>query len=169
MIRCPGCGHREFVGTIFCTECGTRLVHLSSAPTIDVDRKSLNHAVITKPTTPDGPLLDAGAVIGLREIETGDILSLIGRISFTLGRAKNTQAILPDVDLTEYNAYDSGVSRIHAELQISDNNIYIIDLDSSNGTLINGRFIEAQRPFPVRHGDVIQLGRLRLQLISRFR
>ncbi|MBN1264402.1 MAG: FHA domain-containing protein [Anaerolineales bacterium] len=170
MIRCPNCGHQEFVGTIFCSECGTRLVHLSSMPTIRVTRESIDReAVVTKPTTPEGPVLESGALLGLKEIKSGDILSLVGRNNYTLGRTKKNQAIMPDVDLTAYDAYDYGVSRIHAEIRLTSEGIYMIDLDSSNGTLVNGHFLEPQRPFPIRHGDILQLGRMRLQLITRLR
>jgi hypothetical protein len=35
--------------------------------------------------------------------------------------------------------------------------------------LINGERIEAQKLISVKHGDILQLGRMRLQLISRYR
>ncbi len=36
MIECPSCQHREFVGTLFCSECGARLVHASTLPTMSI-------------------------------------------------------------------------------------------------------------------------------------
>ena len=36
MIECPACKHQEFVGTMFCTECGTRLVLANGAPTVSI-------------------------------------------------------------------------------------------------------------------------------------
>ncbi len=36
MIECPTCKHQEFVGTLYCTECGTRLVHVSAMPTMNM-------------------------------------------------------------------------------------------------------------------------------------
>ena len=35
---------------------------------------------------------------------------------------------------------------------------YLIDLESSNGTLLNGEKIEASRYFEVRNGDVVKFG-----------
>jgi pSer/pThr/pTyr-binding forkhead associated (FHA) protein len=61
------------------------------------------------------------------------------------------------------------VSRIHAELRLAKDGVFVVDLDSANGTLLNGRRLPPQTPESVRHGDIIQLGRLRLQLISRYR
>ncbi len=170
MIKCPNCRHQEFVGTLFCSECGTRLVHSSPMPTSSISQEAIGHeANITKPTTPDGPILETGALVGLIEIHSGDIISLIGREDYTLGRTRKNQAIIPDIDLTPYNAYESGVSRIHAEIRLTQEGIYLFDLDSANGTIVNSRPVKPHKPFLIRHGDIIQLGRLRLQLISSLR
>jgi pSer/pThr/pTyr-binding forkhead associated (FHA) protein len=169
MIECPSCKHQEFVGTMYCSECGARLIG-PAAPTVAIPRERVNaEALTTKPAPPEGPELESGALIGLRVIETGDVLPLIGRDNFTIGRAGEGQAVIPDIDLGMYHAYDSGVSRMHAEVVLEEDGVFVLDLESANGTLVNGKRLEPQRSTPVRHGDVIQLGRLRLQLISRYR
>jgi len=170
MIECPNCRHQEFVGTFFCSECGTRLIHASSAPDISLSTKHIDvETMSTKPATPEGPELASGAFLGLRIIATGKVISLLGRENYTLGRARAKQAIIPDIDLSEYDAYESGVSRIHAEIQLREDGIYIIDLDSANKTLVNGKKLDPQSPYPIRHGDLLELGSLRLQLVSRYR
>lgn len=155
---------------MYCSECGTRLVHVSPLPTMSIPRDRMDlEAMATKPATPEGPGLESGAILGLRAVATGQTLSLLGRDNYTLGRSVEGQAIVPDIDLDPFQAYDFGVSRIHAELRMDTDGVYIVDLDSANGTMINGRRVEPQTPVPVRHGDILQLGRLRLQLISRMR
>jgi pSer/pThr/pTyr-binding forkhead associated (FHA) protein len=170
MIQCPNCSHQEFVGTLFCSECGQRLTHAEAAPNLAksvhlVDKETIT----TKPATPEGPELESGAFLGLRVINTGKVISLLGRENFTLGRSGKDQAIIPDIDLVPYDAYDHGVSRIHAEIQLREDGIFIIDLESANSTIINGKRLDSQSPYPIRHGDVIELGGLRMQLISRYR
>lgn len=168
MIECPNCKHQEFVGTFYCSECGSRLVHLSPMPTVSIARDVLNgEAQVTKPSPPAGPALASGAMLGLRVLSSGAIVSLVGRDNFTLGRAIEGQAVVPDIDLESSEAYDQGVSRIHAEIRLQDNGVYIADLDSVNGTMVNGRKVEPMNPEAIRHGDILQLGRMRLQLISR--
>lgn len=170
MIECPACKHQEFVGTLFCSECGTRLVHVSPMPTMTMRREWIEQeASVTKPAPPEGPELETGAIVGVRVVATGDVLSLIGRDNYTFGRAVEGQAVIPDIDLGPFNAYDHGISRIHAEIRIAEDGLFVVDLDSSNGTLVNGKRLESQEPVPLRHGDIVQLGRLRLQLISRYR
>lgn len=170
MIECPTCKHREFVGTLFCSECGTRLVLATQIPTMGIARDRLSEeAKATKPSAPHGPQLSTGALLGLRVIATGELLSLVGRDNYTLGRSIEGQAIIPDVDLDKYEAYDAGISRMHAELRMTTDGIFVIDLDSSNGTIVNGKRIAAQEPEPLQHGDIMQLGRLRIQIIAQSR
>jgi pSer/pThr/pTyr-binding forkhead associated (FHA) protein len=170
MIECPVCKHKQFVGTLFCSECGTRLVHGEPIPTMTVSRDVIDEdSKATKPTVPEGPELSTGALIGLRVVPSGDVVSLIGRESFSLGRATEGQAILPDVDLSAFDAYKQGVSRMHAEIRLRSDGAYLIDLESANGTMVNNHRLQALSDEQIGHGDVIQLGRLRLQVISRYR
>lgn len=170
MIECPTCKHQEFVGSLFCSECGTRLVRVAALPTIEVSRERIEReARTTKPGTQEGPGLESGAIVGLRVISTGAVVSLVGRDNYTLGRVIPTEAIIPDIDLGPFKAHDQGVSRIHAEIRLDDDAIRLIDLESANGTLVNGKRLQPQEPVTIRHGDIIQLGSLSLQLISRVR
>jgi pSer/pThr/pTyr-binding forkhead associated (FHA) protein len=126
-----------------------------------------NQAQATRPRVPEGPELASGALFGLRVLSSNRIISLVGRDNFTLGRDVDGQAVIPDVDLGRVDAYDQGVSRIHAEIRLEQDGLFVIDLDSVNGTLINGEPLQPQEPTKIHHGDLLQLGRLRLQLISR--
>jgi pSer/pThr/pTyr-binding forkhead associated (FHA) protein len=171
MIECPTCKHQEFVGTLYCGECGTRLVHGASIPTVEIARERIERGdgTVTKPSAQEGPELESGAILGLRVVSSGAVVSLIGRENYTLGRLVPTQAVIPDVDLGPFKAHEHGVSRMHAEIRLDENGVYIVDLESANGTHVNGQRLEPQVRTPVRHGDIIQLGSLSLQLISRYR
>jgi pSer/pThr/pTyr-binding forkhead associated (FHA) protein len=138
-------------------------------PTKSISREKMREEAKTTRPTPPGPELSSGALIGLRIITTSEIISLIGRDNFTLGRSIEGQAILPDVDLSRFDAYDFGLSRMHAEISLTEDKIRIIDLESANGTIVNGKRILPNQAEPIEHGDIIQLGRLRLQVISRIK
>jgi hypothetical protein len=170
MIECPSCKHQEFVGTLYCSECGTRLVHTAIFSDMSGDPDWVDLDVATTETGPGSGLeLDSGATLGLRVLATGDMVPLVGRDNYTLGRGGAGQAIVPDVDLDRYGAQDQGISRLHAEIRIDEGGVHVVDLDSVNGTLVNGERLEPQEPHRVSHKDMIQLGRLRMQLISRYR
>ena len=68
-----------------------------------------------------------------------------------IGRSSGCQLVLAD----------HTVSRRHAELFTEDGRWLLRDLDSSNGTWLNGRrIVEAE----VRPGDVLHLGGCRLRV-----
>jgi predicted component of type VI protein secretion system len=51
---------------------------------------------------------------------------------------------------------DPDVSRRHAEIQVSNGDILINDLGSTNGTFVNGERID--QPRPLRDGDEVRIG-----------
>lgn len=76
-----------------------------------------------------------------------------------LGRSANDSAVF---DLTPYGADTQGVSRRHACLRPKQNKLLLVDLESTNGTLHNGRSVHPTYPTPLQNGDTINLGDLRL-------
>ena len=59
---------------------------------------------------------------------------------------------------------DQSVSRKHARLRLKNNDLAIEDLDSANGTVVDGRVIKAGRPVPLDPGADVELGAVRLTL-----
>ena len=98
-------------------------------------------------------------------IDTGQILPLADRTEFTLGRSAEGQPIVPDVDLSAYNAYANGVSRLHAALKLVKNRVVLVDLGSSNGTYLYGTRLSPYIEMPVSHGDILYLGKLKMQIL----
>lgn len=50
------------------------------------------------------------------------------------------------------------VSRVHAEILVEGNTYYLIDVGSSNGTLLNGNKLETHTRYPLNLGDRIDFG-----------
>lgn len=88
-------------------------------------------------------------------------------IIYQLGRFELGMSAPNEIDLTPYGAMDRGVSRIHAQLHLENNHLYITDLGSTNGTYITGNRIEAETPTALRKGDELLLGRLQVQILFR--
>ena len=89
------------------------------------------------------------------------------RDSYTIGRVSEGQSILPDVDLSAFDAYTQGVSRLHASFRVRGGAYYIEDLGSSNGTRINNTKIPPLVEQSIQNGDVISLGRFKIQALIR--
>jgi FHA domain-containing protein len=85
-------------------------------------------------------------VAGEREFE----LTEKGR--WVIGRASSCDFTLPA---------DDAISRTHAEIAVRAGLCLVRDLDSCNGTWLNGRFVRRAR---LRRGDVLQLGETELRI-----
>ena len=65
-----------------------------------------------------------------------------------------------DLDLKEFRGAVCGVSRIHAMLSFSGGELLVQDLNSTNGTRINGLRLEPNVRETVRSGDELEFGRV---------
>lgn len=169
MIQCPNCQHQELPGALFCSECGTQLVTVDTL-TAPLANQGNEHASVDDlgfGSVPE-PVKDKVAqvkdkVITLKILDSDRTLHLVGRTEYTLGRIAKGQPILPEFDLTEFKAYDQGVSRLHAAIKVSPLRVSIIDLGSANGTRVNGQKIVPNVEYPLKNGDVIALGKLKFE------
>ncbi len=78
-----------------------------------------------------------------------------------VGRENRSQGLIPDINLTAFDAESNGVSREHAVILYDRGMLYIRDLDSTNGTRINGFELDTGRDYRLRDGDELEFGRLR--------
>ena len=64
------------------------------------------------------------------------------------------------LNFAPYEAAEKGVSYQHATLEIIGETVRLTDLDSTNGTFLNGQRLPSNQPYLVRSGDEIRLGQL---------
>ncbi len=64
------------------------------------------------------------------------------------------------VDLTEFGGGDNGVSRQHVVLKPTSNDLFVIDLGSTNGTFCNNEQLDVDDNYSLSSGDTLTLGRL---------
>jgi len=83
-----------------------------------------------------------------------------------VGREDMRSGIRPDVDLTLDGASAAGVSRRHCRLLRGIDGWRVEDLMSTNYTVLNGKPLPAHTPTPLRDGDELRLGKLRLRFHS---
>ena len=167
MIKCPNCKHEEPYGTLFCSRCGARLVPNDTENT--KNRKSGSQIpnfedtnVLDRPVPPID-LLDYPALLFI--VSSNVYIPIEEDNDLTLGRVSKDQPLVPDIDLTPYNAYEEGVSRLHASIKFSNGNCIITDLGSVNGTKINGKRIISNQAMNLSDGDMISLGQFKMLVI----
>lgn len=167
MIICTNCQHKNVTGAMFCAECGAQLDGIDTLITQAITDEEIAEELSKKPTRAEPTITPANSWISLHLMDSGKILPLASRNEFTLGRLSEGQPIMPDIDLTPYQAYASGVSRLHAVVKRDANRVLVMDLGSSNGTYINGRRLNPHVEELLSHGDVIALGKLKIQVLLR--
>jgi pSer/pThr/pTyr-binding forkhead associated (FHA) protein len=172
--------HKEISGALFCSECGAQLIFPSGVPTSSIKTRTGGFKSATGAVGTDGlssnevkqpveeviaPLEDG--MLTLNILGTGDVVSLKNVDEVILGRVSEGQPVVPDIDLTPFKAYEAGVSRMHASIRSEENLLTITDLGSANGTRINGRQITSHIPYPLKHGDILTLGKFKIQVLVR--
>ena len=159
---CEICGYNFLTGAgggaIFLPSAITQPSNSAISPPIPPTQATLKWQVIISidpslatPSSPDAP---SQAPI---TIDLAHPASLIGRTS-------TARAIHPEIPLD----FDDAVSSRHAILTLQpDGTLVLRDIDSSNGTMVNGKDIAALVDIPMRSGDEITLGHwTRIKLIS---
>jgi predicted component of type VI protein secretion system len=81
-----------------------------------------------------------------------------------IGRGGAGDGEMPDLDFTAFDASSLGMSRLHAALTFEDDMLYLQDLNSTNGTRINGFTIKPQRSYRLRNGDELEFGDFRMSI-----
>jgi len=153
---------------MFCAECGAQLDGVETLVTQAItDEQIADELTKKKSLRPDAASTPANSWISLHLMDSGKILPLASRNEFTLGRLSEGQPIMPDIDLTPYQAYASGVSRLHAVVKRDSERVFVMDLGSSNGTYVNGRRINPHVEESLNHGDILALGKLKIQVLLR--
>lgn len=172
MIKCSKCNHEEFEGALFCSECGMRLVEIdpsafltTSVGNTDIINIQDEEEKIVPQNNSLHPVQGKEYKVFVQMMDSDKKIPLEGRKEFSFGRISDGQLILPDIDLTEFDAYSQGVSRLHASISIQGTMISISDLASSNGTRVNGQKIEKHINYPLSNGDIVALGKLSFKII----
>ncbi|RMF80846.1 MAG: FHA domain-containing protein [Chloroflexi bacterium] len=156
-IVCDHCGHRNPAGALICDNCDEALV--------DSERKgdttkNLGAAVTTGRYFADS----SGIVLHLRDDDESLHISIPDEGDVIVGRASPESDNRPHIDLSAYGAAEHGVSRSHASLKRSGNSLVVTDLNSTNGTLLNGQKLHPGEVRILRDGDTLQFGNLKTHI-----
>jgi len=134
---CPNCGYRNKAGARFCGICGGGLAGRPSARL---------------------QVMGPRGVLWERRIAPNEN-------PFVIGRRSLSRQIFPHIDLT-YSDPSAYVSRRHAQVVADGQGYSLEDLGSENGTFLNDKRIRANDPLLLHNGDLIQVGKVRMQFVS---
>ncbi len=159
VLTCPVCGLVNRPGELTCSRCGMMLS--TSGQTKRMGASDEPHHQTAWPT---GDVIVADQEPIVLEIE-GERLTVPVAEIVTVGRVSDVpDDARPDVDLSSFGAGDKGVSRKHIKIKRKNILVYVADLGSTNGTLLNGRRLIPNAERLLRNGDELQLGRLKVKV-----
>jgi pSer/pThr/pTyr-binding forkhead associated (FHA) protein len=156
-VYCNNCGHKNPIGSNFCSSCGAIL-----------ETESPENTTITfHPTSPVDPVdsgeddvhveltelpADLGVLVVKRGQNVGSRFSLTSPVT-TAGRHPESDIFLDDVT----------VSRRHAEIVATAEGFAVRDVGSLNGTYLNRERIDEA---PLANGDELQIGKFKLVFLQ---
>lgn len=168
MQICANCKAQQYDGTIFCTECGASLLvseHRHSETTASLGGGMLADTAAGSPTIIAAPTPHVETrSLQLTIINSGRQLSFGTTKPLLIGRQDTARGVFPDVDLSNDGGYDAGVSRRHARIWHQSDGYVVEDLQSANGTFVNGKRIAPNLPTTVATGDEISFGTLLVRI-----
>lgn len=91
-----------------------------------------------------------------------DIVEVPANQMIMLGRSTDNHDVT--VDLDQFHGRLLGVSRRHAMIFPTPSGIAVRDLNSANGTCLNGTPLQPGKPYTLQHSDELQLGGLYLTI-----
>jgi pSer/pThr/pTyr-binding forkhead associated (FHA) protein len=89
-----------------------------------------------------------------------------GKQAIVIGREDPVSGVFPDIDLDPHGGHEAGVGRRHAQLILQGSQLYIEDLDSVNGTVVNKEKLAPRQPHLLNHGDELRFGKMVLMYYS---
>ena len=150
-VTCPQCGHRNPLGSRFCSSCGAALesgeAHTTMSVTVPID-STQEEVEIELDELPPG----VGMLVVTRGPNSGSKYALDERL-VTAGRHPDSVIFLDDIT----------VSRRHAEVRQKDGGYEVCDVGSLNGTYLNRERVETAK---LNDGDELQIGTFKLLFLA---
>lgn len=81
---------------------------------------------------------------------------------------RNTSDTSVDVDMTDYNGIEHGVSREHVVISPKRDHVVVKDLDTINSTWLNKKRLRPNTATDLYHGDILHLAELKVEIFFAY-
>ena len=166
MIKCPFCHTPHVDNTLFCSECGTYLLEDDKRGTDPLGTSEIGWVGDSTEDSDAQTRFQGTGPLSIR-LNVGDKKREVEvplNKAIHMGRLDPASDVFPEIDLTEDNGLEKGVSRRHARILKREGTVVVEDLGSINGTFINGKRLAPYLPETLKDGDSLQLGRLLIEV-----
>lgn len=164
IAKCPQCGQFKRLRDDYCLYCGAPAPFTTPIAKDDTVRQSMLPLDVSRRA--GNVQFGVGCAVILQTMNSAAALHVSPPASgpVVLGRK-----VLPGgdalLDLTEFNAFQHGVSRRHCQLERQQNRLLVTDLGSSNGTYLNGDPLFPYTQYTVADGDFLTVAALRFRVL----
>ena len=165
-VVCPSCGADNLPGTLFCVQCGTYLPSGGPLRTEPLPEQEDGHTARPRHDGTDREGQTRTINIEVDVLNTGRKVLLSADREILVGRLDAAHGIFPELDMTADSGLEQGISRRHSRIYTRDGTCFVEDLDSTNGTFLNGERITPYLPYAFHDGDTLKFGSMRLFLKS---
>lgn len=161
VLKCPVCGHPYRMGELVCANCQ----HIFSMPITKTQRfDALRDITGAMKSWPAGDSMMSEQKPIIFEISGEQVVLPVADVVSVGRRSSKAGDDIPHVDLSQFDAEEHGVSRTHIQIRRKGILVYVCDLNSTNGTHLNGRRLIANGERLLRDGDELHLSRLRIKV-----
>lgn len=160
-MKCPNCSTQNPDHAIYCDKCGLWLADLDSTSEYQIGSVTEAMGAVRTIHAGDKDIEVRPNEFVLLFPHTSNSLILPKSESLILGRMAQPFAAPPNfVDLSPFEAMERGVSRQHAHIDFHDEQFFLVDSESANGTYLNKHKLSPGQEYPLKNGDYILLARL---------
>jgi hypothetical protein len=161
-IECRNCDKKNRAQDVFCYSCGHLLQHDVSVFDTRQFADATDALFSDDYFGPDSVLV----LVARDKNQMFELRPQARNYEMVVGRGTDNSAMRPDVDLSENDGAEMGVSRLHLAVRFEpkDNTIQIYDLGSANGSFVNGQRLHPREVRLLRNHDELRLGRLVLRV-----
>jgi len=168
---CLSCGKENIAMVSVCVYCGAELAEDTATKLVSAPENlegqvnalvGLAGSIIDVASIPDG---------GIGIHIAGESKPLYVKINkqLTIGRVTEAGWASPEtiLDLSDYNATSTGVSRQHVMIRRTETGFEVVDLSSRNGTWLNAERLIPNKPYSFASGSQLRIGQMRILIMYR--
>lgn len=113
-----------------------------------------DETVILQPSNDETIILE-GKIPVLKSVKGNDII-LICKKDFIIGRNE---------EICDYALENKSIGRVHARISKNDDKYYVIDMDSKNGTFLNGQQLASNKPYHINENDKLTFASIEFEFL----
>lgn len=165
MTNCPHCKHQLTTGALICPECKSIVLPPEMLGTETKTITLPDDASIQINVHTNALLNKAGFVQFVGDTATLIKIPQRAYIGRDDGNNIDTNDMVVYINLSALGGQQYGVSRLHARVDTdADRNYTVMDLSSTNGTVLNGKRLKPFQSHPLYEHDLLELGKFSIEV-----